>query len=140
MQEQQNNEQSGVTVQTYEDLRKMTELKHRASAQLVKAHLINYGATMIATNGVSYQTKLNALTDMVDAVLFAIDYGLDITKPELKQKGAAAKQQQSLAAILAQALDNRFLLIADNMRKEDEKQEQTVENEQATETQGETNV
>ena len=139
MENTNNNEQVRLsTEEQFLQMRGMNEMRHKALSRLIEAQLLNYGATLITTNGVSYQTKLQTLREMISAVLFSLDVGLDITKPELKQKGQAAKNQASLAGLLAQALDNRFLLIADNMRKADLEQNNSVES-STGETQGEEN-
>ena len=139
MENTNNNEQVRLsTEEQFLQMRGMNEMRHKALSRLIEAQLLNYGATLITTNGISYQTKLQTLREMISAVLFSLDVGLDITKPELKQKGQAAKNQASLAGLLAQALDNRFLLIADNMRKADLEQNNSVES-STGETQGEEN-
>lgn len=101
------------------ELRKVSEMRHKALTRLVTAHIQNYGATLIATNGVSYQEKLSALKSLVRAVEFAFDFGIGVTNPEIAQGGKLAKQENEMAGILVQTLDNRMLLIADNMRKQE---------------------
>lgn len=113
------------------ELRKVSEMRHKALTRLVTAHIQNYGSTLIATNGVSYQEKLETLKSLIRAVEFAFDFGIGVTNPNIRDNGKLGKMENEMAGILVQTLDNRMLLIADNMRKqeiEDNKQaEEKVE-------------
>lgn len=115
------------------ELRKVSEMRHKALTRLVTAHIQNYGATLIATNGVSYQEKLSTLKSLVRSVEFALDFGIGVTNPEIAQGGKLAKQENEMAGILVQTLDNRMLLIADNMRKQELEEQNNKE-------QGDSNV
>ena len=124
------------------ELVKVSEMRMKMFNQLLGIHIDSFSAIMMDTNGVSYNEKLQASKALKEAVLFALDFGLNVSKADIRQKGTKyAKEVNSLAGILVQALDTRFLLLANNMKQDQEKQNstQTVEenkgekNEQTTE-------
>jgi hypothetical protein len=108
------------------ELRKISRFRHKAFSELVGVHLDSFSQIMIATNGVSFQQKVEASRALKEAVMFALDLGLDVTKAQIRQSGKLAKQTNTLAGVLAQTLDNRFLLIADKIQQ-DELNKQTTE-------------
>ena len=119
------------TPQTPEDLQKVGEMKHRVYVQLVGTHLHELIKTMISSHGVSYQTKVNAAGALVEAVQFALDFGLNIVKCPIRQEGTKfAQEVNNLAGILAQAQDNRMLLLALQMKKQEETVKEGEKNEE----------
>lgn len=120
-----------------QDLAKVSEMRLKTLAQLIGIHIDSFSAIMIDTNGVSYKEKLQASAALKEALLFPLDFGLNVTKAEIREKGTKyAKEVNSLAGMMVQALDARFLLLANNMKKEQEKQNST---ETVEENKGETN-
>lgn len=105
--------------QQEESLQKMATMRHKAFSQLVKIHIQNYGQTLIATKGVSYLEKRNALDSMLKAVEFALDFGLNLNNTSLRDKGTYAKMENDLASTLVHALDNRMILLAQKMKEEE---------------------
>ncbi len=117
------------------ELRKVSEMRHKALTRLVTAHIQNYGATLLSTNKVSYDEKLKTLKSFIRAVEFALDFGIGVTNPSIQDQGKLGKMENELAGILVQTLDNRMLLIADNMRKQEIEDNKTLAEE--AKTQGE---
>lgn len=113
------------------ELRGLAEMKHKTFSQLLGIHIDTFSSVMVNGNGTSYKEKIQAAQALKEAVLFALDFGLDVTKPKIRQGGKLAKEVNGLAGIMVQALDNRMLLIADRMNKE--------ENKETVNEQGETN-
>jgi hypothetical protein len=108
------------------ELRRISQFRHKAFSELVGVHLDGFSQIMIATNGISFQQKVEASKALKEAIMFALDIGLDVTKAEIRQSGKLAKQTNTLAGVLAQTLDNRFLLLADKIQQ-DELNKQTTE-------------
>lgn len=118
------------------ELRKISQFRHKAFTELVGVHLDGFSQIMISTNGISFKQKVEASKALKEAILFALDLGLDITKPTIRQNGKLAKQTNTLAGVFAQTLDNRLLLIADKIQQDSIK-EQKINNEtKETETNG----
>lgn len=133
----------GLTIEEQNlQMRKVTEMRHKAFTELVGIHFQELTRIMMATNGVTELKKRQANKALIEAVKFALDFGIGVTNAEIRQKGEAlAKQTNTLAGVLVQALDNRMILLADNMRKEEELKatasEQTTEEINNETTQGE---
>ena len=127
------------------ELRKLANLKHKSYSQLTGIHIDNLLATIISTNGVSYSKKLQAAQALKEGLLFAFDYGLNVSKAKIRQPGQAfAQESNNLAAIVAQLLDNRMLIIADKMNEEASQNnnnvDSTTESNVTTETGEQSNV
>lgn len=138
METEQNKEisQEELTKQS-EELGKVSEMRLKALSQLVGIHIDSFSAIMIDTNGVTYKDKLNAAKALKEAVLFALDFGLNATNAEIRQKGTKhAKEVNSLAGILVQALDTRMLLLASKLQEDNNK----TSTEKVEQKQGEDNV
>lgn len=127
--------------QQQESLRSVAEMKARAYNDLVSIHLQNLTRIMMASHGVTELQKRQANKALVEAVLFALDFGVNATGATIRDKGVAlAKETNTLAGVLVQALDNRMLLLADNLRKQEELEKiasQSTSEEKSEETQGE---
>lgn len=127
--------------QRQESLRSVAEMKAKAYNDLVSIHLQNLTRVMLSNNGVTELQKRQANKALVEAVLFALDFGVNVTGATIRDKGVAlAKETNTLAGVLVQALDNRMLLLADNLRNQEELEkvasQQTTE-EQVQENKGE---
>lgn len=127
--------------QRQESLRSVAEMKAKAYNDLVSIHLQNLTRIMLSSHGVSELQKRQANKALVEAVLFALDFGVNVTGATIRDKGVAlAKETNTLAGVLVQALDNRMLLLADNLRNQEELEkvasQQTTE-EQVQENKGE---
>lgn len=115
------------------ELRRISQFRHKAFTELVGVHLDGFSQIMISTNGVSFKQKLEASKALKEAVMFALDLGLDVTKATIRQHGKLAKQTNTLAGVVAQALDNRFLLLADKIQQDSVNEELTKTKEQVNE-------
>lgn len=117
-------------VPTMETLRKMAEMKHSGLSNLLGIYIDSFSAIMINGNGTSYAKKVQAALALKEAVLFAMDFGLGVTNPKIREQGTAlSKEVNGLAGVMVQTLDNRMLLLADKMSKDIETKEQTKTNE-----------
>lgn len=115
------------------ELRRISQFRHKAFTELVGVHIDGFSQIMISTNGVTFAQKVEASKALKEAILFALDLGLDITKAEIRQHGKLAKQTNTLAGVFAQTLDNRLLLIADKIQQDSVKEEQTKTEEKLNE-------
>ncbi len=102
------------------EMRKLAEMKHKTFNQLLGIHIDTFSSVMVNGNGVSYAEKIQAAQALKEAVLFALDFGLDVSKAKIRQGGKLAKQVNGLAGIMVQALDNRMLLVADRMNQKEQ--------------------
>mgnify|MGYP007031181460 CR=1 FL=1 len=107
------------------ELRSLAEMKHKTFVNLLGIHIDTFSAVMVNGNGVTYNEKIQAARALKEAVLFALDFGLDISKTKIRQGGKLSKEVNGLAGIMVQALDNRMLLIADRMNENENKVEET---------------
>ena len=102
-------------------LRSVAEMKAKAYNELVAIHLQNLTRIMLSSNGVTELRKRQANKALVEAVLFALDFGVNVSNASIREKGTVlAKETNTLAGVLVQALDNRMLLLADNLRQQEE--------------------
>lgn len=105
--------------QSLDEAKKISEFRLKTLSQLIGIHLDAFSAEMIATNGKSYKDKLLAAKALKEAVLFSIDFAVGVTKANIREEGTKlAKEVNGLAGVLVQAMDTRFLLIADNMKRQ----------------------
>lgn len=114
--------------QQMQDMRKISEMRHKALSELVSIHVQSLTRIMLASNGVTELAKRQANTALLEAIKFTLDFGLSITDAKIRQSGVLAKEVNSLAGVLAQAMDTRMLLLADNLRKEENNNEKGEEN------------
>jgi hypothetical protein len=92
---------------------KMAEMKHKAYLSLIGVHIDNLNQAMLTTNKSPYPKRVEAAKVLTEAVLYALDFGLDKRQTTLRQEGTIfAKESHTLAAILAQMIDNKMLLMA----------------------------
>lgn len=119
--------------QQMESARKVAVMNQKALSQLVKLDIRNYLNNLTA-QGVDGNTKKQIKESIERAILFSFDFGINVTNANLAESGKLARQENALAAHLVRLRENSMLLLADNMRK----QEQTAasaaeENTNATE-------
>lgn len=105
-----------------DEAQKISQFRLKSLSQLIGIYLDTFSAEMIATNGKTYNEKVQAAKALKEGVLFALDFGLGITKANIREKGRLSKEVNGLAGTLVQALDTRFILLADNMRRLEEAQ------------------
>lgn len=95
----------------------VAKVHQRALDNLVRLDLRNY-LNMLTAPGVSGNDKMAIKVSIERAITAAIDYGVDVVNQGLLEKGKMAKLENSFAAHLARLMDNRMLLLADKMEKE----------------------
>lgn len=106
--------------ESIDEAKKISEFRLKTLSQLIGIHLDAFSAEMIATNGKSYNEKVQAAKALKEAVLFAFDFAVGVTKADIREKGNYAKQTNGLAGVMVQAMDTRFLLLADKMKRDQE--------------------
>lgn len=112
-----------------ETLRKMAEMKHKSLSTLLGIYIDTFSATMLNGNKTSYQKKVEAAKALKEAILFAVDFGLDLNNPKIRDKGMfMSKEVNGLAGVMVQTLDNRMLLLAEKMSKLEENKTKVVDN------------
>jgi hypothetical protein len=119
--------------QQMETARKVAVMNQKALAQLIKLDIRNYLNNLTAP-GVNGNMQKQIKESIERAILFSFDFGINVTNADLAESGKLARQENALAAHLVRLRENSMLLLADNMRK----QEQTAasaaeENTNATE-------
>lgn len=101
--------------------RKILEMRQKSLSRLVEIHLQVLTQVMMSNNGVSELEKRQANKALLEAVTFALDFGVGVVKPTLRDKGQKyAQQANNLAGVLVQTFDNRLILLAENMQEQDE--------------------
>ena len=105
-----------------EQLYKVSSMRHKALGDLMGNYIDYFSSIMVSSNGVSFQKKLEAAQALKEAVKFAFDFGLNVSKAKIRQSGNLAKETNGLAGVMVQALDTRFLLLADKLKKDEEQQ------------------
>lgn len=119
--------------QQMETARKVAVMNQKALAQLIKLDIRNYLNNLTAP-GVNGNMQKQIKESIERAILFSFDFGINVTNADLAESGKLARQENALAAHLVRLRENSMLLLADNLRK----QEQTAasaaeENTNATE-------
>ena len=95
----------------------VAKVHQRALDNLVRLDIRNY-LNMLTAPGVSGADKMAIKISIERAITAAADYGVDVVNQGLLEKGKMAKLENSFAAHLARLMDNRMLLLADKMEKE----------------------
>lgn len=98
-----------------ESLKKISTMKHKAFSELVRVHLADLLNDLAFKPGVSGAQKVAQINTILATFEGVLDLGLDITKRKVPEKGAYARRTVQLGGILAQALDNRMLLLASRL-------------------------
>lgn len=107
--------------QNQQAVRKMAEMRMVSLSQLVEIHIQSLTQVMLSSNGVSELQKRQANKALVEAVKFALDFGVGATNAEIRDKGTVyAKETNTLAGVLVQALDTRMIILADKLREQQE--------------------
>lgn len=108
-------------------LNKISKKRHEMFSTLVRAHVADYLQTLAFQPGLSGNKKFEMINNFVTMLEGVLDFGLDITKVTVPEKGSIGKKTATIGGILAQAMDNKFVLLAQNLK----------EDEQSTENKGE---
>ena len=119
------------------NVRKLSEERAKVFSELVGIHLQTLTKVMMSNNGVSELQKRQANKALVEAVQFALDFGVGVTNANIRDRGTVlAQETNNLAGVLVQALDNRMILLADNLRQQQEAE--VIASQQTTEEQSQT--
>lgn len=122
-------------VEQMESARKVAIMHQRALDNIVRLDLRNY-LNMLTASGVDGATKKQIKESIERAIMTSVDFGVDITNQNTIEKGKLARQENAFAAHLVRLKENSMLLLADNMRLEQQNKEKT--NEQVSEETGNT--
>lgn len=109
--------------QNNEAMRMTAEMRRDALTQLVSIHVQTLTRVLMASNGVSQLQKRQANKALVEAIEFALNFGIKEDNVIRDRGTVFANEVNNLAGVLVQALDNRMILLADNMRKQQEAEE-----------------
>lgn len=125
VQEESVEQTTPTTAENMETTIKALKIQQKALSQLVNIHAQTLISVMISSNGVSELKKRQAAVALLEAIEFALDFGVNVTKPRLREGGEVfANQANNLAGVLVKALDNRMVLLADNMYKQEQEESQ----------------
>lgn len=124
--EQQTQETKELTPEQQRDQAvSVAKIHQRALDNLVRLDLRNY-LNMLTAPRVSGADKMAIKISIERALTAAVDYGVDVVNQGLLESGKLAKLENGFAAHLARLMDNRMLLLADKMEKEQTKTEEKV--------------
>jgi hypothetical protein len=101
--------------QQMETVKKTATMRQKALSQLVRVHLADLIQDLAFTPGLSGNEKVKRINTILDSVEGVLDLGLDITNVKVPEKGPYARRTVQFAGVLAQALDNRMLLLASRL-------------------------
>lgn len=97
------------------ELSKVAKMQHKVLSGLVRAHMGSFLNQLAFAPKVSGNEKAAMIVGFLDGIEGVLDLGLDVTGAKVPEKGAIGKNVATMSGILAQALDNRMLLLAHNM-------------------------
>lgn len=97
------------------ELGKVAKMQHKVLSELVRAHLGSLLNTLAFRPGVAGNEKADIIVKILDGVEGVLDLGINVTKVQVPEKGAIGRQVATMSGVLAQALDNRMLLLAHQM-------------------------
>ena len=124
MQTQENTEVTTETVETkaaptqeqqMAELSKVAEMQAKVLSGLVRAHLGSYLNQLAFAPGVKGNEKAALIVTLLDGIEGVLDLGLDVTGVQVPEKGSIGRNVATISGILAQALDNRMILLAHRM-------------------------
>lgn len=114
-------EQASTTPLTPEQqmssLKGLAKMKHKAYANLITLHMRNILADILDTRA-SQKNRVVSAKALEDIVIAVLDMGVDIINPVSNISGAPAKKAAQFGGVLAQAFDNKMLLLAQKMSDE----------------------
>lgn len=100
-------------------MKQMLEFHGKAYSELIGVHVQRLTQIMMSNNGVSELQKRQANTALLEALKFALDYGLGLTKPKIRDRGTVlAHETNELASILVKAYENKMMLQAIKLQEQ----------------------
>lgn len=95
--------------------KKFTETRAKLLSQLTRAHVADFLQTLAFQPGLSGNRKADMIVKFCDMLEGVLDYGVDVTEIQVPEKGNVGKKTATIGGILAQAIDNKMILLAQNM-------------------------
>lgn len=118
--------------QQLQEQMKVIDFHHNLYRQLIAVHVANFANTMMSTNRVTFNEKIQARDALIEALQAAHDFGVvEKDKLKLRQTGKWAKEVNQLTSLLVKSVENKTLIMAYNY-EEKEKNGQTSNNGQET--------
>ncbi len=112
--------------QQFNEMAIVAKSRHKALSQLTRAHVADYLHTLAFAPKVSGNEKADLILKFVDMLEGVLDFGVNATGAKVPGNGSAGKRVSVIGGILAQALDNRMLLLAQKMQDDEAKTETEV--------------
>ena len=109
------------TDQQYEQAVKIAVVHQQALDNLIRLDLRNY-LNILTAPGVSGIEKNQIKASIERALMASIDFGVDVVNQGLQQHGRLGAMENNFAAHIARILDNRMLILANNLQKKEETQ------------------
>lgn len=111
--------------------RKLTEQQMKVLSELTRIHLASYLQDLAFKPGLSGNKKQAMIIDLLDGMQGILDLGVEITNVQVPEKGSNGRKVASLAGIMAQAMDTRMILLAQNLETAEKNNviEETTNNE-----------
>jgi hypothetical protein len=97
----------------------IAKMRHKALSKLVRAHVASYLNSLAFAPKVSGNEKADLILKFVEMLEGVLDFGVDVTGAKIPEKGPVGKKVVNIAGVLAQALDNRMLLLAQQMQEKE---------------------
>lgn len=110
-----------TTDQQYEQAVKIAVVHQQALDNLIRLDLRNY-LNILTAPGVSGIEKNQIKASIERALMASIDFGVDVVNQGLQQHGRLGAMENNFAAHIARILDNRMLILANNLQKKEETQ------------------
>lgn len=107
--------------QQYEQAVKIAVVHQQALDNLIRLDLRNY-LNILTAPGVSGIEKNQIKASIERALMASIDFGVDVVNQGLQQHGRLGAMENNFAAHIARILDNRMLILANNLQKKEETQ------------------
>lgn len=123
--------------QQMQELQKVAVMRHKVLSQLVRVHLADLMNDLAFKSGISGAQKVALINQTLDGIEGVLDLGVDITNTVIPEKGPVGTRVAKMAGVLAQALDNRMLILAHRMENETQNVEQTNNTEETQNVQSE---
>ena len=102
--------------QQFNELAAVAKMRAKMLSQLVRAHAADYLNTLAFAPRLGGNERADLIVKFLDMLEGVLDLGLDITGVQIPEKGPVGKRVVNIAGVLAQALDNRMLLLAQQMQ------------------------
>lgn len=124
----ENTEQPQLSVEEQmEELNKISKARHKMMSMAVRGYVSDYLNTLAFKPGINGAKKAEMIVNFTDMLEGALDLGLEVTKAKIPSKGVVGKKVLPMGELLVQAMDNRMLLLAQNMEQAEQNNTTTEE-------------